>query len=96
MLGLTTPLNSTNLKIEHFNSQIFVVLKFSKNFTFDEVSVLNLNPDAHAKEMRMYDGNPYPFGLDPVRARIFKFLFLRLLSNQLINISIMNVFIGLG
>jgi len=39
-----------------------------KNFTFDEVSVLNLNPDAHAKEMRMYDGNPYPFGLDPVWA----------------------------
>jgi len=38
------------------------------NFTFNEITVLNLNPDYNAASMRMYDGNPYPFGLDPIWA----------------------------
>lgn len=41
-------------------------LLFRTNFTFNEISVLDLNPDANAAQQRMYDGNPYPFGLDPV------------------------------
>ena len=38
------------------------------NFTFDEITVLSLNPDPNppAPQMRSYNGNPYPFGLDPV------------------------------
>lgn len=38
------------------------------NFTFNEITVLDLNPDYNAASMRMYDGNPYPFGLDPIWA----------------------------
>ena len=38
------------------------------NFTFDEIPVLDLNPDFNAVQHRMYTGNPYPFGLDPVRS----------------------------
>lgn len=40
------------------------------NFTFNEISVLQLNPDPYppSPKMQMYSGNPYPFGLDPLWA----------------------------
>ena len=47
-------------------SQLIESYFFRNNFTFNEITVLDLNPDYNAASMRMYDGNPYPFGLDPV------------------------------
>lgn len=40
-----------------------------KNFTFDEITILQLNPDPNPPSMQMYNGNPYPFGLDPMWAQ---------------------------
>ncbi len=31
-----------------------------------QVTVFNLNPDSNATSNRMFNGQPYPFGLDPV------------------------------
>lgn len=40
-----------------------------KNFTFEEITMLQLNPDPNPPSMQMYSGNPYPFGLDPMWAQ---------------------------
>ena len=46
--------------------QLCILLR--KNFTFDEISSLYLNPDPKSLnlEPKMYSGSPYVFGLDPV------------------------------
>jgi len=38
-----------------------------KDFDFEKVTVFNLNPDPHpADGQKMYSGNSYPFGVDPI------------------------------
>ncbi len=43
----------------------FILFK-RKEFEFEKITVLNLNPDFRVQTEQMYNGNPYPFGLDPV------------------------------
>ncbi|RNA00785.1 V-type proton ATPase subunit a -like protein, partial [Brachionus plicatilis] len=42
----------------------------TKDFDFEKVTVFDLNPNTNANhslnEIKMYSGNPYPFGVDPI------------------------------
>jgi V-type H+-transporting ATPase subunit a len=40
----------------------------TEEFDFEKISVFNLNPDPTVKQDLMFNGNPYPFGLDPIWA----------------------------
>ncbi len=42
-----------------------------KDFDFERVSALDLNPDFNVTKDKMYTGNPYPFGVDPVSLFFF-------------------------
>lgn len=68
-----------------------------KNFTFNEVTSLQLNPDPNPPSMQMYNGNPYPFGLDPIWANsINKISFTNSMKMKFsIIIGIMQMFFGL-
>ena len=37
-----------------------------KDFDFEHHTVLNLNPDPTVTKDLMFNGNPYPAGIDPV------------------------------
>lgn len=67
------------------------------DFNFMQVTVFNLNPDSNATSNRMFNGQPYPFGLDPAWALASnKISFTNSLKMKFaVIIGIMQMFFGL-
>jgi V-type H+-transporting ATPase subunit a len=71
------------------------------DFPFEKVTALDLNPNVEINhtinELKMYSGNPYPFGLDPVWAlSVNKISFTNSMKMKFsVIIGIMQMFFGL-
>ena len=61
---------------------MFYIFFYSNEFDFGKITTFDLNPDPNTQTNKMFSGNPYPFGMDPVNDFFTKYNFRQTFINN--------------